>query len=504
MKPIRGKFVLLFIPQPSKAGRRTPSLGLLAISTFLEKEGYDIRLVHAYDRESEEYTEIWDNLDKAICVGISSMTGYQILDGLKFAEFIRRKNKKVPIVWGGIHSTIKPLQTIQNPLVDIVVRGQGEETFHELVKTLEKGDDLKNIRGIVYKNKGKIIENLIRPAKDINEFPDLPYHLLDDNIEKYIKPNFYVNRYLPIITSEGCPFKCAFCYLAMSEFKKSWQAYPAKRVLDQIEYLVKKYNLTGVDIRDANFFVDKKRARDIFQGLIDRKLNHIALSGINGRVDQLIRYDDEFWKLMERAGVREILVGAESGDQSMLDLIGKGLRVEDILACEKKATNYNINIINSFMTGFPPADNNLKLRKKVLKKELNKTVELIVQIFNTNPLASILMFFYTPYPGTPLYELCLKQGFKDPESLEEWGGVDLSNRVTPWVNQSHKRKAYFLGNLFTLKKVTSSEFLRQKNNKNWKYYLMKYAGLAWLLNKWVTFRLKYKFYYFPFEILILK
>lgn len=504
MKPIKDKFILLFIPQPTEAGRRMPSLGLLAISTFLEKEGYDIRLVHAYDYNQEEYAEIWDNLDKAICVGITSMTGYQILDGLKFAKFIRQKNKEVPIVWGGIHPTIKPFQTIQHPLVDIIVRGQGEETFYQLVKALEQRSDLKNIQGIIYKDKGEIRENVLRPAKDMDEFPDLPYHLIDDNIEKYIKPNFYADRNLPIITSQGCPFKCAFCYLAMSEFKKKWQAYSSERTVDWIEYLVKKYSLTGIDIRDPYFFTDKKRARDIFQGLIDRKLSHIALTGINGRVDQLMKYDDEFWKLMEQAGVKEVLVGAESGDQTMLDLINKGLKAEDTLACEKKAANYKINIVNSFMTGFPPTGSNLKKQIKASNVELNKTVELIRQIFIINPLASILLFFYTPYPGTPLYESSLKHGFKDPQSLEEWGKVDLTNKVTPWVSKSHQRKTVFLRSLFTLKKITSSEYLKQKNNKSWKHYLIRYTGFAWLLNKWISLRLKYKLYFFPLEILILK
>ena len=81
MKPIEDKFILLFCPQPTAAGRRMAPLGLIAISTFLIKQGYDIRIFHAYDEQ--DYLEALENLDKAICVGITSMTGYQIYDGLK-------------------------------------------------------------------------------------------------------------------------------------------------------------------------------------------------------------------------------------------------------------------------------------------------------------------------------------------------------------------------------------------------------------------------------------
>jgi len=509
MKPIKDKFILLFTPQPTRVGRRMPSLGLLAISTYLEEEGYDIRIYHSYDKQ--DYLEALEHLDKAICVGITSMTGYQIVDGLRFAKLVREKNKNVPIVWGGVHPTIKSLQTIKHPLVDIVVRGQGEETFYELVKALETNSDLKNIPGVVYKpaspwasqgGKNKeIIANPLRPNKNINEFPPLSYNLLDDVVERYIKSNSYASRNLPIITSYGCPFHCGFCYLAMPDFQRLWQGYPAERVVDEIERLVKKYNLNGIDIRDAYFFTDIGRAKQIFQSVIDKKIK-VAFHGINGRVDQLIRYKDDFWQLMKDAGVKEILVGAESGDQEMLDLINKGILAEQTLECEKKAAQYKINIINSFITGYPPTTDNPVQRKKVLKRELNKTVELIRKIFIINPVANVLLFFYTPYPGTPLYQLALDQGFKNPESLEEWGNVDLSTKVTPWITKNHKRKTIFIRCLLPLKKITSNQYLAEMKNKKFKHIFLEQLGLIWLINKWVTLRLKLKFYLLPFEKLI--
>lgn len=496
MQPIRDKFILLFTPQPTRAGRRMPSLGLLAISTFLEKDGYDIRIFHSYDKE--DYLEILGHLDKAICVGITSMTGYQIIDGLNFAKLVREKNKDVPIVWGGVHPTIKPWQTIKHPLVDIVVRGQGEETFYELVKALEKGGDLKNIPSVVYKKDREIIANPLRSVKNINEFPPLSYYILGDSIERYIKPNPYATRNLPIITSYGCPFHCGFCYLAMPDFQRAWEGYPAQRVVDEIERLVKNYGVDGIDIRDAYFFTDKKRAKEIFQEVIKRGLK-VSFHGINGRVDQLIRYEDDFWQLMKEAGVKEILVGAESGDQDMLDLINKGILAEQTLECEKKAAKYKMNIINSFITGYPPTTHNPNKRKRVLKRELNKTLEIIRKIFIINPIANVLLFFYTPYPGTPLYQLALEQGFKDPENLEDWGNIDLATQATPWVDKKHKSKTLLVRSLVAIKKITSKEYLNQIENKKFKHILLEQLGIVWLINKWVSLRMKYKFYGLPFE-----
>lgn len=495
MKPIKNKFILLFNPRPVETGRTSLSLGLLAISTYLVKEEYDIRI---YNSSQKEYLEALDHLDKAICVGITSMTGYQIIEGLNLARLVREKNKGIPIVWGGVHPTIKPRQTIKHPLVDIVVRGQGEETFYELIKALESGSDLNGIPGITFKKDGKIIENISRTIKNINDFPLIPYHLMGDGIENFITRSGPWNRRLPIITSDGCPFNCGFCYLSTPEFKKKWDAYPPERVVNEIEYLVNKYKLNEIDVRDANFFIDKNRAGKIFQGIIEKKIK-VSLINVNGRVDQLAGFDDNYWQLMKSAGVKQLLVGAESGDQEMLHLINKGITIETTMECERRAAKHKIDINNSMLTNFPPTTNDPILAKKVSKRELNNTIELIRKLYAINPTTNILLFSYTPYPGTPLYELCTKQGFKDPINLEEWGKMNLNTNTIPWVTQEQLDKVEFLNDLFILKKIVSFKYFKEKKYKNFKHYFLAYSGLSYLLNCWISFRLKYKIFAFPFE-----
>lgn len=497
MRPIKDKFILLFAPQPQPKGRRMIPLGLLAISTFLEKEGYDIRIYHSYDKN--EYLEAIEHLDKAIAVGITAMTGYQIYDGLLFADLVRKKNPKVPIIWGGIHPTIMPVQTAEHSLVDIVIKGAGEDAFTELIHYLDHGKSYEQVAGICFKKDGKVINNPLRPWKSINEYPALPYHLLKETMERYLKKSAFAEKNLSYITSSGCPFRCSFCFLASNSMTSKWDAYPAERVVAEIEDLVYTFKIDGIEIRDSNFFVNAQRIIDICNGLINKKIK-VNLSCVNGRAEQLIKYDDEIWWLFKAAGIREILIGAESGDQEILDLINKKSSVAAILECEKKAKKFGINTVNSFMTSFPPPiDNRCKI-KKFLKDELNKTVSLIHQIFQINHLANILLFFYTPYPGTPMYNLSVKRGFKEPADFEEWCKVDLDNKVTPWTDQQHVNKVLLLEKLFILKKITSRQYLETKSSRYYKIF--KKLKITNLLNWWVTLRLKYQFYFLPFERLI--
>ena len=95
-----------------------------------------------------------------------------------------RRQGDVPVVWGGIHPTLLPEQTLENENIDIVVQGEGEETFFELVQALEKGDPLSKVKGIWYKENGEIRNTEPRPFVDLNELPPLSYHLVD--VEKYL------------------------------------------------------------------------------------------------------------------------------------------------------------------------------------------------------------------------------------------------------------------------------------------------------------------------------
>ncbi len=175
--------IVLFNPQTSEISRQKGilPLALLAISGRLSDEGYDILILdEVLNTLSDEI------LDDAFVFGIGAMIGYQINSALKVAKRIRKFHPDLPIIWGGWHPSIQSEQTIKSRYVDFVIRGQGEHTFYELIKSLDKQEtDLSHIKGLTYKINGKIHSNPDRPLVDPNSFPRLPYHLID--MEKYIQ-----------------------------------------------------------------------------------------------------------------------------------------------------------------------------------------------------------------------------------------------------------------------------------------------------------------------------
>lgn len=476
------KKILLYNPQGDliywKKGN--PPLPLLAISAILDKEGYEIRI---FDYREKEMA--LESIDGALCIGITCMTGYQIRDGLDFARMAKGRYPDIPFVWGGRHPTLLPLETAQNEFVDIVVRGQGEVTFTDLVKTIEAGGDLSSVLGITYKKADRVISNPDRPFEDVNNFPPLPYHLLD--IEKHIARTRMGRRTIGYITSMGCPFHCGFC-AEQSVFGRKWSALTAQRVIEDMRNLVRNYNVDSIILSDSNFFVNEKRVRDICEGIKDL---YISWGQVNGRTDTLVRYSLETWRLMRESGLQYILTGAESGLDECLEIIQKEATVNDTFEFTRIAKNYGIRIQFSLFIGAPGLE-----KKYSVRDELKSTLELIYQLHKINKDSEFLLFVYAPYPGTPLYEVAKRLGFKEPFNFEEWGSFDLNERHIPWVPDKYARLTWDL--TYYLFFISGS---LHKTIANYPFIIK-----AFLLSAVMPFyflvllRFKYRFFLFPFDV----
>ena len=153
-----------------------PPFGVLCASSLLNKENYKIKVI---DQRTDKN---WKNQIKSalksnpLFVGISTMTGSQIYYALEMAKTVRKNNKDIKIVWGGTHPTIIPQQTLENEYVDIIVRGEGEETCLELAKRIEKNKDYSKLKGINLNPQRKYL--------DINKLPETPWKII--NVKKYI------------------------------------------------------------------------------------------------------------------------------------------------------------------------------------------------------------------------------------------------------------------------------------------------------------------------------
>ncbi|MEK7527695.1 MAG: radical SAM protein [Patescibacteria group bacterium] len=414
--------IILFFPSPLPYERNWHGvpLALLAISRQLARENYDIQIYSRY-LQKEYLKNILKEGEGSLCLGISAMTGFQIFDGLKTAKAFKKKYPKIPIIWGGWHPSILPLETVKNKYVDIIVRGQGDVTFTQLVHTLQDQKDLENIKGLTFKRGKKIVSTPDREPTKLSLQPPLPYHLVD--ISRCTLNTEYGLKTIPYISSYGCPHRCAFCVEQIVN-KRSWTAVPAKMIIKEWQALIKKYGVDSFAVYDSNFFVDEKRTRDLCCGIIKKKLA-IKWGNANGRVGQLCRYQTKTWELMKKSGCTMILTGAESGSQNALDFISKDMNVNDIIKFTRLCKKYKIKILYSFLVGLPWSEDPLQ-NKIFVQEEYKSTLALIDQLLKICNRNRYTYYVFLPYPGAPLFTRALTLGYQAPHTLSGWSNYLMS------------------------------------------------------------------------------
>ncbi|MFH1996319.1 MAG: radical SAM protein [Candidatus Omnitrophota bacterium] len=387
------------------SGERLPH-ALLSLASMLKDEV--LILDQAAPADVRNHKEALRN---AVCVGISTITGPHIKHSLEVAREIRRINPETPLVWGGWHPSLKPEQTLKSDFVDTVIVGQGEKAFADLVENIKNGKRSEDIISYPYADKAT--------------FPVYDFSLLDD-VERYIIPTYVGSlRYVPIrqislFSSQGCPFGCTFCAIE-SVYGKHYSGWPIEAVADLVQDCIKKYRINSVLFDDDNFFIGKKRALEFAEILLKRGMR-INWSS-DARVDTLCSLSPSEWELLDRSGCKWMLIGAESGAQATLDRLNKKITPEMILNLGRLCRRYNIVPSFSMMVGAPGETDD----------DIDKTFALIDTLKAEAPSSELLLFLYTPYPGTPLYDLSLEMGFKEPGSLEEWSELYLDIPTVPWV-----------------------------------------------------------------------
>jgi len=496
--------IVLYGPRivPSQKATETlsiPPLSLLAVSSPLLQEKFDIKILDG-NLSDDTYLSGIDP-ESILCVGITAMTGYQLKDGLQFAKKIRGLDSRIPIVWGGVHVSLLPEQSIQNGYVDIIVIGQGEETFLYLVKAFDEGLNLAEIDGIYYKQNGTIRANKRRPLVDIQKYPILPYHLI--NMDRYaaeIKTNKNLrisgtfdkdkDIFMYYYSSVGCPYACRFC-ASSKHSERRWIGFSVDRVLNEIEYLIKKYKVTFIHMVDTEFFIDIERALKIAQGFIDRKFNIGWKAQI--RANSLARLKDEEVQLLKKSGYFHAEIGVESGSPRMLEYIDKKITVEQVIECAQILKRNDILGSFLFVFGFPGET----------KQDIKKSFKLASELKKIMLECLLPIYFFNPYPGVPIYEDAIKLGLKPPDSMEAWGNINfelkLNCQLVPWLNRRyvdycHKVIVFYLPLAFPADiKFGTITYMKTKLKKS------KFRLIWFLLHKLALIRVKYQFFDFPFE-----
>ncbi|MFQ6080460.1 MAG: B12-binding domain-containing radical SAM protein [Candidatus Bathyarchaeia archaeon] len=337
--------------------RNPPSLplGLLYIAAVLERDGVDVEVIDNYllDLSTEELVNKIKRGNPAL-LGFSVMT-FTYPESRRNMTRLKEEMPEVPIVVGGPHATLFPEELIKEPFIDIVVRGEGEQTTREIVQALNDDntfsrDALKLVDGITFKDEGKVFWNKDRAfIKDLDGLPFPARHLVD--MKKYPREvPFYLPNVRPVdvmCSSRGCPFACAFCSSEII-WKRSYRFRSAKNTADEIEHLIEDYDSKGIYFREDNFTLNNKRVVELCKEIKRRRLDFEWIC--ESRVDLIT---DDVLKEMTSAGCRAIWFGFESGSQKTLDYIKKGFTLSDAERAVKLCKKHGLTVGGLFMLGLP-------------------------------------------------------------------------------------------------------------------------------------------------------
>jgi len=484
--------IILFNPKPTQDSYyKGVPIALLSICRYIAKEKkYNFTIINS-DGSYDYCRRIIKEAKDALCLCITCLTATPIKDALYVAKKVKEKYPKLPIIFGGWHVTLVSEQSIKNKYIDIIVRGHGELTFTELIKKIEAKKPIDNVLGITYKKDGKIISTSDRPLFDFTKLPPLPYHLIDVN--RHIIRTELGERTINLITSYGCPFNCGFCAEHKMHHRR-WYGIPARQIVNEMEFLINNYKVDSFVINDSNFFVNQGRLEDIAKEIINKRLK-IKWGRVNGHVKQLRSFNDNLWKLLTKSGLDSILIGAEAGSQDMLDFIQKDATVEDTLLVAQHCDKFGIHLIYSFMIGLPPRnENELKHINERIKNEFNSVLNMIEKIIEITKQHAFLLFFYIPFPGSPMYELSKKYGFKEPENIEEWANIGLYELSTPWVPKKYQS---IINQMRTSVLPFISDYRNQSQDITNHIFFKIIKMIA-------LFRLKHHFFLFPLEYYAIK
>jgi len=431
-------------------------LGIGYLAAVLENDGYAVDIIdyqvqkHTKRELESELTQLQPDI-----IGITSTT----LTYKSATEIVKTAKETCPdslTILGGPHVTVLDEQTLrEQPEVDIIVRGEGEQTLLELADLASKANlkELEEVAGITFRKNGQIVQTPDRPF--IQNIDELPYPAFKHfDISKY---RIFGKTYLPVITSRGCPFHCTFC-LASRMCGRRFRARSPKNVVDELEFLRDTYGADAISFYDDTFTFDRKRAREICKEMKNRKFD--LQWDCRTRVDRITKED---LAILRDANCRLIHFGVESGSQKMLNAMKKGTTVEQNERAIKWAKEVGISVAISVIIGYPGETTDM----------LQQTLDFI---YKTQP-DYVYMCVAIPYPGTELYDRLKDLGW---EMSPVWDHYDeqtlVFNNPVMSAEKIAKMRRTFFNQFFSI-----SYLLHKSLKKDFYSQIMARAALNHLL-----------------------
>ena len=402
--------ILLVNPRATKPSNRRFPLSVMAIGAALPAH-ITWEIVDGNLPDIDVLAEITAQVrrqaggpDPVQAVALTVMPGPQLVNAVPLSKAIKRRFPRMPIIWGGNFGSLYPEPVLNASYVDWVVRGQGEQTFLELLDVLAGERDPKTVKGLAFRQAdGTIWKSPERVWLGPNELPAPPYHKID--VGQYLHPTFLGRRSGVYQASIGCPYGCNFCGV-ISVFGRKEKVESPARAAEHLAYLVREHGMDSVHFYDNNFFLNEKHAIEIAKAFKPLGIRWWC----EARVDALARFSDETWRALREAGMTMVFCGAESGSDEILAKMNKGTTTDQILTSAAKTREHGIVPEFSFVFGDPDEP----------EGEIENTLAFIRKLKLINPAMELISYFYTPTPQRKETYGGVDALAGTPNTLEEW------------------------------------------------------------------------------------
>lgn len=396
-----------------------PPLGLAYIASILKNTGYQVAIL---DNQILRFrSSFLKNEIKKIApdvVLLSSMT--PLWPGLvTLSKLVKNISPEIIIGVGGPHLTVYPRESLSNKSFDFGVYGEGESTILEVLERIQKGRGLDGVKGCIFRKNGKIVIN--PPREAIDDLDSIPFPAIDLLLYKKYFALSVRHPFFTMITSRGCPYTCKFCFQG---YLGRYRARSPENVVEEMEVLVNKYKVQEIVIFDETFAVEEKRAVKICE-LINKKRLKFKWD-IRTRVDLL---NKEVLEFLKSGNCHRIHLGIESGNQEILDKMGKGISILEIKEKIKLAKKFGFELRGYFMLAYP-GETERSIRKTI---EFAKSLSLDWASFTIT----------IGLPGTTIYKEALEKGYFYIDYWREYTKGNILNSKPYFIPDGLKEEDLF-------------------------------------------------------------
>lgn len=430
-----------------------PPIGLMYIASYLNDLNVQVKIIDA-KIENLDNKQLKNKIKEfnPDIVGISVLVCSSIKICNDIAKMVKNLNKNTTLVFGGRQPSMMPEKALKLEEVDIVVRGEGEITFRELII---KGSP-EDIKGISYKSNGNIIHNPERGLmKSLNNLRLPARNLVDKN--NYTLLGMKIDT---IQTSRGCPHRCTFCTTPISN-NGTWRPRPVDSIIEELKMISKNRKITDIIILDDNFTANTRRIEELCTKIVECKkkgeMNDFKFYA-QIRVDSILK-SPQMIKKMSEAGFWSVLIGIESVNDETLKDMQKRITFNEVLKAIRILHLYNISVFGSVIIGF-----DFNASEEDIIKEINYMKKIDVDILVLNLL--------TPYPGTPIYKELEE---KDLIVTKDWSNYTPFKSVYRTQKLSSKKLQELLQYAF-------KKYPYHKNAKGFVSRIIKARGFTFVFN----------------------